>query len=61
MESRSGFTGPLALGNEGEFTIRHLAETIATMVGSDGKGRRAQKNRAYILYLPSCEVPCLAP
>jgi UDP-glucuronate decarboxylase len=34
MGSRSGFTGPVNLGNEGEFTIRHLAETIVEMVGS---------------------------
>jgi UDP-glucuronate decarboxylase len=34
MESRSGFTGPVNLGNEGEFTIRHLAETIVDMIGS---------------------------
>jgi UDP-glucuronate decarboxylase len=34
MGSRSGFTGPVNLGNEGEFTIRHLAETIVAMVGS---------------------------
>lgn len=34
MGSRSGFTGPVNLGNEGEFTIRHLAETIVDLVGS---------------------------
>src|SRR5499433_334558 len=34
MESKNGFTGPVNLGNEGEFTIRHLAETIVQMVGS---------------------------
>jgi UDP-glucuronate decarboxylase len=34
MGSGSGFTGPVNLGNEGEFTIRHLAETIVDMVAS---------------------------
>jgi UDP-glucuronate decarboxylase len=34
METKSGFTGPVNLGNEGEFTIRHLADTIVQMVGS---------------------------
>jgi UDP-glucuronate decarboxylase len=34
MATGSGFTGPVNLGNEGEFTIRHLAETIVEMVGS---------------------------
>ncbi len=34
MASDTGFTGPVNLGNEGEFTIRHLAETIVAMVGS---------------------------
>src|SRR5215468_6917766 len=34
MGSASGFTGPVNLGSEDEFTIRHLAETIVAMVGS---------------------------
>jgi len=34
MESAGGFTGPVNLGNEREFTIRHLAETIVAMIGS---------------------------
>ena len=34
METDGGFTGPVNLGNEDEFTIRHLAETIVAMVGS---------------------------
>jgi UDP-glucuronate decarboxylase len=42
MASETGFTGPVNLGNEGEFTIRHLAETIVAMVGS----------RSRIEYLP---------
>jgi UDP-glucuronate decarboxylase len=37
MGSDSGFTGPVNLGSEGEFTIRHLAETIVAMVGSSSK------------------------
>ncbi len=37
MGSRSDFTGPVNLGNEGEFTIRHLAETIVGMVGSTSR------------------------
>jgi UDP-glucuronate decarboxylase len=37
MGSQSDFTGPVNLGNEGEFTIRHLAETIIEMVGSASK------------------------
>jgi UDP-glucuronate decarboxylase len=37
MGSSSGFTGPVNLGNEGEFTIRHLAETIIALIGSSSK------------------------
>jgi len=37
MGSDSGFTGPVNLGSEGEFTIRHLAETIVAMVGSPSR------------------------
>jgi UDP-glucuronate decarboxylase len=37
MASRSGFAGPVNLGNEGEFTIRNLAETIVEMVGSGSR------------------------
>jgi len=34
MGSPKGFTGPVNLGNEGEFTIRHLAETVIALTGS---------------------------
>jgi UDP-glucuronate decarboxylase len=34
MNSRDAFTGPVNLGNPGEFTIRELAELIVTMTGS---------------------------
>ena len=34
MGSARGFTGPVNLGNEAEFTIRELAETIIGLVGS---------------------------
>ena len=37
MGSDSGFTGPVNLGSEGEFTIRRLAETIVAMVGSPSR------------------------
>ena len=37
MNSRDGFTGPVNLGNPGEFTIRELAETIIDMTGSGSK------------------------
>jgi UDP-glucuronate decarboxylase len=37
MGSKSGFTGPVNLGNEGEFTIRHLAETIIALTGSSSR------------------------
>jgi UDP-glucuronate decarboxylase len=34
MESTSDFTGPVNLGNPGEFTILQLAETVLEMTGS---------------------------
>ncbi len=37
MESRDGFTGPVNLGNPGEFTIRELAEKVIEMVGGSAK------------------------
>jgi UDP-glucuronate decarboxylase len=37
MNSKSGLTGPMNLGNPGEFTIRELAEKVIGMVGSDSK------------------------
>jgi UDP-glucuronate decarboxylase len=37
MNSKEEFTGPVNLGNPGEFTIRELAEKVVTMVGSSSK------------------------
>lgn len=37
MDAEPGFTGPVNLGNPGEFTIRQLAETVIDLVGSDSK------------------------
>jgi UDP-glucuronate decarboxylase len=37
MNSREEFTGPVNLGNPGEFTIRELAEKVVTMIGSSSK------------------------
>ena len=34
MNSREELTGPVNLGNPGEFTIRELAEKVITMTGS---------------------------
>jgi len=34
MSSRDGFTGPVNLGNPGEFTILQLAEKVISMIGS---------------------------
>lgn len=34
MESRAEFTGPMNMGNPGEFTIRELAETVKDISGS---------------------------
>ncbi|MFP4083684.1 MAG: UDP-glucuronic acid decarboxylase family protein [Desulfonatronovibrio sp.] len=34
MNNEKGFTGPVNLGNPGEFTIRELAETIIEITGS---------------------------
>ena len=34
MNSRPGFTGPVNLGNPGEFTIRELAEKVIDQIGS---------------------------
>lgn len=37
MESRDGFTGPVNLGNPGEFTIKELAEHVIDLTGSASK------------------------
>lgn len=34
MNSSAGFTGPVNIGNPGEFTIRELAEIIVDLIGS---------------------------
>jgi UDP-glucuronate decarboxylase len=34
MNSRDGFTGPVNIGNPGEFTIKELAELIIELTGS---------------------------
>ncbi|MBX3176106.1 MAG: SDR family oxidoreductase [Candidatus Hydrogenedentes bacterium] len=34
MMDKDGFTGPVNIGNPGEFTIRELAETVVRMTGS---------------------------
>jgi UDP-glucuronate decarboxylase len=37
MNSKDGVTGPINLGNPGEFTIRELAELVIDMTGSKSK------------------------
>jgi UDP-glucuronate decarboxylase len=37
MDSRASFIGPVNLGNEGEFTIRELAELVLAETGSSSK------------------------
>lgn len=37
MNSRDGFTGPVNIGNPGEFTIKELAETVIELTGSKSK------------------------
>jgi len=37
MESPADFTGPVNLGNPGEFTIRELAEKVIALTGSSSK------------------------
>jgi UDP-glucuronate decarboxylase len=37
MDSPTGFTGPVNLGNPNEFTIRQLAEKVIAMTGSKSK------------------------
>ncbi|WP_026516521.1 UDP-glucuronic acid decarboxylase family protein [Butyrivibrio sp. MC2021] len=37
MESRDGFTGPVNIGNPGEFTMLELAELVIKLAGSDSK------------------------
>ena len=37
MNSRDGFTGPVNLGNPGEFTILELAEMVIRQTGSKSK------------------------
>mmetsp|Transcript_73777 Transcript_73777/g.130053 ORF Transcript_73777/g.130053 Transcript_73777/m.130053 type:complete len:358 (-) Transcript_73777:1563-2636(-) len=42
MEDETGFTGPVNIGNPGEFTIKELAEQIIELTGS----------KSQIIYLP---------
>ena len=37
MDSPEGFTGPVNLGNPGEFTIRELAEAVIELTGSSSR------------------------
>jgi len=37
MNSRDSFTGPVNVGNPGEFTIKELAEIVIRLTGSDSK------------------------
>ena len=37
MDSRDGFTGPVNLGNPGEFTMKQLAERVLSATGSRSK------------------------
>ena len=37
MNSRDGFTGPVNLGNPGEFTMLELAQKVIDLTGSDSK------------------------
>jgi UDP-glucuronate decarboxylase len=37
MNSEEGFTGPVNIGNPGEFTMLQLAETILKLSGSKSK------------------------
>ena len=37
MNSRDGFTGPVNIGNPGEFTIKQLAEKVIELTGSKSK------------------------
>lgn len=37
MRSPAGFTGPVNLGNPGEFTIRQLAETVVELTGCNSE------------------------
>lgn len=37
MNSRDGFTGPVNIGNPGEFTIKELAEIVIELTGTDSK------------------------
>ncbi len=37
MDSRDGFTGPVNIGNPGEFTIRELAQQVLDLTGSSSK------------------------
>ncbi len=37
MNSRDGFTGPVNIGNPGEFTIRALAEKVIELTGTSSK------------------------
>jgi UDP-glucuronate decarboxylase len=37
MDTEKGFTGPINIGNPGEFTMLQLAEKVLSLVGSKSK------------------------
>jgi UDP-glucuronate decarboxylase len=37
MNSEAGFTGPVKIGNPGEYTMLQLAETVLKLSGSKSK------------------------
>ena len=37
MDTEAGFTGPINMGNPGEFTMRELAEKVLALVGGKSK------------------------
>jgi UDP-glucuronate decarboxylase len=37
MDTETGFTGPINLGNPGEFTMLELAEKVVSLVGSKSR------------------------
>ena len=39
MENKEGFTGPVNIGNPGEFTMLELAEMVLKLTGSSSKLR----------------------
>ena len=53
MESDEEVTGPINLGNPGEFSIRQLAERVVALVGASGFVAQDARHKFFRLGVPS--------